>query len=116
LTYIHAESMFAGELKHGPLAQIDSSSLVIAIIPADETHQDMLNTITQIKTRGGKILGISHENNNLFSHLITLPKCDELILPILEVVISQLLSYHMAITLNHDPDHPQNLAKSVTVK
>ena len=116
LTYIHAESMFAGELKHGPLAQIDSSSLVIAIIPADETHQDMLNTIAQIKTRSGKILGISNENNKLFSHLITLPQCDELILPILEVVISQLLSYHMAITLNHDPDHPQNLAKSVTVK
>jgi len=116
LTYIHAESMFAGELKHGPLAQIDSSSLVIAIIPTDETHQDMLNTITQIKTRGGKILGISHENNELFSHWISLPVCDELILPILEVVISQLLSYHMATNLNHDPDHPQNLAKSVTVK
>lgn len=115
LTYIHAESMFAGELKHGPLAQIDSSSLVIAIIPTDETHQDMLNTITQIKTRGGKILGISQENNELFSHWISLPVCDELILPLLEVVISQLLSYHMAINLNHDPDHPQNLAKSVTV-
>ncbi len=107
--------MFAGELKHGPLAQIDSSSLVIAIIPTDETHQDMLNTITQIKTRGGKILGISQENNELFSHWISLPVCDELILPLLEVVISQLLSYHMAINLNHDPDHPQNLAKSVTV-
>ena len=116
LTYIHAESMFAGELKHGPLAQIDSSSLVVAIIPSDDTHDDMMNTISQIKTRSGKILGISHENNEQFSNWIVLPKCDELILPIIEVVISQLLSYHMAINLNYDPDHPQNLAKSVTVK
>ena len=92
------------------------AGVVKVITPIDDTYSDMLNGISQVHARGAKIVGISQKNHELFDFWIKIPKCDELVLPLLEVIISQLISYHMATSLNYDPDHPQNLAKSVTVR
>jgi glucosamine--fructose-6-phosphate aminotransferase (isomerizing) len=115
ITYIHAEGIAGGELKHGPLALMDEDTYVILINPSDETHKDTLTSASQIKARGAKIIGISDEPSDLFHHWIALPK-KKALFPILEIVPIQLLSYHLALERANDPDYPRNLAKSVTVK
>lgn len=116
LTYIHAEGVAAGELKHGPLALIDNNSIVIVINPRDATYKDVLSNAHEIKSRGARIIGISDEINDVFDYFIKLPTVDSLLYPIIEVIPLQLLAYHLALKKNTDPDYPRNLAKSVTVK
>jgi len=116
LTYIHAEGIAGGELKHGPLALMDSSVFVIIINPHDSTYQDTLTSAREIKARGAKIIGISDINSDVYDFWIEIPKSRELTYPITETVPIQLLSYYAAIEKNTDPDYPRNLAKSVTVK
>ncbi len=115
ITYIHAEGVAGGELKHGPLALMDEDTYVILINPNDETYKDTLTSASQIKARGAKIIGISDEPSDLYHKWIALPK-KKALFPILEIVPIQLLSYHLAIERANDPDYPRNLAKSVTVK
>ena len=116
LTYIHAEGIPAGELKHGPLALMDSSVYVIIINPNDSTYNDTLNSANEIKARGAKIIGISDKKSNVYDYWIDIPSIDEALYPLIEIVPIQLLSYYSALEKKTDPDYPRNLAKSVTVK
>ena len=116
LTYIHAEGIAAGELKHGPLALIDSNSIVIVINPSDVSSKDVLSNVHEIKSRGATIIGISNESEDVYDHFIKLPTIDSTLYPIIEIIPLQLLAYHLALKKNADPDYPRNLAKSVTVK
>jgi glucosamine--fructose-6-phosphate aminotransferase (isomerizing) len=116
LSYIHAEGIPGGELKHGPLALMDSNVYVIIINPNDSTYNDTLNSANEIKARGAKIIGISDKKNDVYDHWIEIPPVDEALYPIIEIVPIQLLAYYSALEKKTDPDYPRNLAKSVTVK
>ena len=116
LSYIHAEGIPGGELKHGPLALMDSNVYVIIINPSDSTYNDTLNSANEIKARGAKIIGISDKKNDVYDYWIEIPSVDEALYPIVEIVPIQLLAYYSALEKKTDPDYPRNLAKSVTVK
>jgi glutamine---fructose-6-phosphate transaminase (isomerizing) len=116
LTYIHAEGIAAGEIKHGPLALIDNNSIVIVINPRDNTYDDVLSNAHEIKSRGATIIGISNQSEEVYDHFIKLPNFDCILYPLIEIIPLQLLAYHLALKKNADPDYPRNLAKSVTVK
>lgn len=116
LTYIHAEGLPGGELKHGPLALMGPDVYVIVINPDDSTYVDTLASAHEIKARGAKIIGISDKPNELYDHWIWIPSTHETLFPLIEIVPIQLLAYYTAIERAADPDYPRNLAKSVTVK
>ena len=116
LTYIHAEGIPGGELKHGPLALMDSDVFVIIINPNDSTYADTLTSAREIKVRGAKIIGVSDIESEIYDYWIEIPKIDEVLYPISEIIPIQLLSYYAALEKETDPDYPRNLAKSVTVK
>ena len=116
LTYMHAEGIPGGELKHGPLALMDSNVFVIIINPNDSTYTDTLTSAREIKARGAKIIGVSDIESDVYDYWIEMPKIDEVLYPISEIIPLQLLSYYAALEKNTDPDYPRNLAKSVTVK
>ena len=123
LTYIHAEGIAGGELKHGPLALMDDSTYVIVINPVDSTYEGMLTSAREIKARGARIIGISDAHSDVYDHWIKLPEimdgADNARSPlyaISEIIPIQLLAYYTALERNADPDYPRNLAKSVTVK
>ncbi len=116
LTYIHAEGIAGGELKHGPLALMDSNTYVVMINPSDSTYDDTLTSAREIKARGAKIIGISDKNSDVYDHWIKIPSVDEMYYPLIEIIPIQLLAYYAAIEKDTDPDYPRNLAKSVTVK
>jgi glucosamine--fructose-6-phosphate aminotransferase (isomerizing) len=119
LAYVHAEGIAAGELKHGPLALMDSNALVIVLNPHDDTWNDTMNSAHEVKARGAKIVGIcsAGESADIYDATIQIPKIENSVLyPIIEVVPLQIFSYYLALQNNADPDFPRNLAKSVTVK
>jgi glutamine---fructose-6-phosphate transaminase (isomerizing) len=116
LAYIHAEGMAAGELKHGPLALIDKSSIVIILHPADSTYADTMANAHVIKSRGAKIIGVTDKEDQIYDYCIRLPAISEPLIPFLEIIPLQMLAYHLALYNNADPDYPRNLAKSVTVR
>ena len=116
LSYIHAEGMPAGELKHGTLALIEQGTPVVAICPQDYTFNETLSNAMEAKSRGALIIGVSDENNEIYHHWISIPKVEEVFYPLVSVVPLQLLAYYLAIGRGKDPDRPRNLAKSVTVK
>lgn len=113
---IHAEGFAGGELKHGVIALIEKETPCIVFAPNDETYDDIISNAQEIKARGGFIIGIGPKNNNVFDRFLqTADVGDGTIIP--QVVISQLLAYHLALKRGiKDPDKPRNLAKSVTVK
>jgi glucosamine--fructose-6-phosphate aminotransferase (isomerizing) len=115
ISYIHAEGFAAGELKHGVIALIKKKTPTIVLAPLDETYQDIISGATEVKARGGLIIGISPENNPIFDiHLPVDDVGNASVLPI--IVLGQLLAYYLALAKKLDPDMPRNLAKSVTVK
>ena len=116
LTYIHAEGLPGGELKHGPLALMDSNTYVVMINPSDSTYSDTLTSAREIKARGAKVIGISDKPSDVYDYWIKIPQVDESVYPLIEIVPIQLLAYYAAIEKDTDPDYPRNLAKSVTVK
>ena len=123
LTYIHAEGIAGGELKHGPLALMDDSTYVIVINPADSTYEEMLTSAREIKARGARIIGISDAHSDVYDHWIKIPETGDVagnsngpLYAISEIIPIQLLAYYTALERNADPDYPRNLAKSVTVK
>ncbi|HLA21946.1 MAG TPA: glutamine--fructose-6-phosphate transaminase (isomerizing) [Nitrosopumilaceae archaeon] len=116
LTYVHAEGIPGGELKHGPLALMDSNVYVIIINPNDSTYVDTLASAHEIKARGAKIIGISDEPNDVYDYWIEIPSVSEILFPLIEIIPIQLLAYYSALEKDTDPDYPRNLAKSVTVK
>ena len=116
VSYIHAEGMPAGELKHGTLSLIEENTPVVAICPHDYTFTETLSNIYEAKARGAFIIGVSDSPNLLFDFWVGIIKVDEIFYPLVAVVPLQLLAYHLAIARGLDPDKPRNLAKSVTVK
>ena len=116
LAYIHAEGIPGGELKHGPLALMDSNVYVIIINPNDSTYNDTLTSASEIKARGAKIIGISDKKSDIYDHWIEIPSIAESMFPIIEIVPIQLMAYYSAVEKDTDPDYPRNLAKSVTVR
>jgi len=116
ISYIHAEGMPAGELKHGTLALMEKGTPVLTICPDDYTYSDTLSNAMETKARGAFVIGLSDKNNEIFDEWIKLPKVDEIFYPLVSVVPLQLLAYYAAIARGKDPDRPRNLAKSVTVK
>ena len=116
LTYIHAEGIAAGELKHGPLALIDTTSVVIIINPHDATFDDIITNAHELKARGATVIGISDKRNDVYDHYIPIPKVKDSLYPIVEVIPFQMLAYYLALMRNTNPDYPRNLAKSVTVR
>jgi glucosamine--fructose-6-phosphate aminotransferase (isomerizing) len=116
ISYIHAEGMPAGELKHGTLALIEPETPVVVICPADYTFSETLSNAAEAKSRGGYIIAVSDKESDIYDFWIRIPRVDELLYPMVAVVPLQLLAYYLAINRGHDPDKPRNLAKSVTVK
>jgi glucosamine--fructose-6-phosphate aminotransferase (isomerizing) len=117
ISYIHAEGLSAGELKHGPLALIEDGVPVVAIAPNGKTFDKMLGNMEEAKARGAYIIALgSSERLKEFDAFIEMPDLDELLTPIPYIVPLQLLAYHLAVLRGNDPDKPRNLAKSVTVE
>jgi len=115
ISYIHAEGMAAGELKHGPLALVTKGTPCIAFLPDDETYGANLAGAMEMKARGGHIIGISHKQHEIFDYFLPVADAREAtIIP--NIVTAQLLAYYISILKGLDPDMPRNLAKSVTVK
>jgi len=116
ISYIHAEGMPAGELKHGTLALIEPGTPVVVICPSDYTFAETLSNAVEAKSRGAYVIGVSDTQSDIYDSWIKLPEVDELLYPMVAVVPLQLLAYYLAISRGCDPDKPRNLAKSVTVK
>ncbi|MGA8849179.1 MAG: glutamine--fructose-6-phosphate transaminase (isomerizing) [Dehalococcoidia bacterium] len=116
ISYVHAEGMPAGELKHGTLALIEPGTPVVVICPADYTFSETLSNAMEAKSRGAYIIGVSDKESKIYDSWVKLPEVDELLYPMVAVVPLQLLAYYLAINRGCDPDKPRNLAKSVTVK
>lgn len=116
LAYIHAEGLAAGELKHGPLALIERGTPLVLVNPPDETYEETLANGSEVKARGGSIIGVSTRSDRIYDWFIKIPELRRELYPVVSVVPLQLLAYHTARLLNADVDKPRNLAKSVTVK
>jgi glucosamine--fructose-6-phosphate aminotransferase (isomerizing) len=118
ISYVHAEAYQAGELKHGPLALIQSDMPSVVVIPSDDLIAKNISTIEQIKARGGPVIAVTSAGipEGLADATIRLPRAEPELEPILFNIPLQLLAYHAAAKLGRDIDKPRNLAKSVTVE
>jgi glucosamine--fructose-6-phosphate aminotransferase (isomerizing) len=120
ISYIHAEAYPAGELKHGPLALVDSNMPVIAVAPNNDLLGKLKANLSEVSARGGKLFVFADVSIKFQSdkscRVINVPHCPEILDPMVFTIPLQLLSYHVAITKGTDVDHPRNLAKSVTVE
>ena len=120
ISYIHAEAYPAGELKHGPLALVDSKMPVVAVAPNNDLLGKLKANLSEVSARDGKLFVFADESIGYQSEkglkVINVPRCSEVLSPIVFTVPLQLLSYYVAITKGTDVDHPRNLAKSVTVE
>lgn len=120
ISYIHAEAYPAGELKHGPLALVDTDMPVISVAPNDELLEKLKSNLQEVRARGGELYVFADADSELTAsdgvHVLRLPEHYGLLSPILHVIPLQLLSYHAALVKGTDVDKPRNLAKSVTVE
>jgi glucosamine--fructose-6-phosphate aminotransferase (isomerizing) len=118
ISYVHAEAYQAGELKHGPLALIQSDMPSVVVIPSDDLVAKNISTVEQIKARGGPVIALTSTDipDGLADAVIRVPRAEPELEPILLNVPLQLLAYHAANKLGRDIDKPRNLAKSVTVE
>lgn len=115
ITYKHFEGFAAGELKHGVIALVEQGTPIIAIISKDEVEADMLSAVAEVRARGGKIIAVASEPNELFDYYLPVKDLASTS-AITNVVPFQLISYHLGKKLGNNVDRPRNLAKSVTVK
>ena len=120
ISYIHAEGYAAGEMKHGPIALLDSKVPVVGIMTEGRVREKMLSNLAEAKAREAPVLIIGnhgdHEAEALADYFIPVPIVDELLSPIVNVIPLQLLAYHIADLDGKDVDQPRNLAKTVTVE
>ncbi|MGL4992780.1 MAG: glutamine--fructose-6-phosphate transaminase (isomerizing) [Bacteroidales bacterium] len=120
ISYIHAEGYPAAEMKHGPIALIDSEMPVVVIATKNALYEKVVSNIQEIKARQGRVIAIVTEGDqvvrDLADYSIEVPSTLEMLDPLLSVIPLQLLSYHIAVTRGMDVDQPRNLAKSVTVE
>jgi len=120
LAYMHAEGYAAGEMKHGPIALIDSKMVAVVVCPEDHVFDKTVSNLEEIRARGAQIITISSGHNkkleSISQYFLSLPQVSWNLHPLLTVIPLQLLAYHVAEALGHDVDQPRNLAKSVTVE
>ncbi|HGO5815691.1 TPA: glutamine--fructose-6-phosphate transaminase (isomerizing) [Mannheimia haemolytica] len=120
ISYIHAEAYAAGELKHGPLALIDSDMPVVVVAPENDLLEKVKSNIEEVRARGGQLYVFADHDAGFEEaegfKTIVMPKVDEVTAPIFYTVPLQLLSYHIALIKGTDVDQPRNLAKAVTVE
>jgi glucosamine--fructose-6-phosphate aminotransferase (isomerizing) len=124
ISYIHAEGYPAGEMKHGPIALIDSNMPVVSIAPNDHVFEKMVGNIQEVKARGGSVIAIATEGHDTLRSILDpkhdailyLPRVPDMLSPIATVLPLQLLAYYVAVRRGCDVDQPRNLAKSVTVE
>jgi glucosamine--fructose-6-phosphate aminotransferase (isomerizing) len=120
ISYIHAEAYPAGELKHGPLALVDSAMPVVTVAPNDQLLEKLKSNLQEVRARGGELYVFADADTQIASsegvHVIRMPEHYGVLSPILHTVPLQLLAYHTACARGTDVDKPRNLAKSVTVE
>ncbi|MGN0282952.1 MAG: glutamine--fructose-6-phosphate transaminase (isomerizing) [Prevotella sp.] len=120
ISYIHAEGYPAAEMKHGPIALIDSDMPVVVIATHNTMYEKVISNIQEVKARKGKVIAIVSKDDNTISHIadevIEMPSTMECLEPLLATIPLQLLAYHIAVCKGKDVDQPRNLAKSVTVE
>lgn len=120
ISYIHAEGYPAAEMKHGPIALIDTDMPVVVIATNNSIYEKTVSNIMEIKARGGKVIAIVSEGDthvcNIVDQCIYIPDVVECISPILSAIPLQLFAYYIAVNKGRDVDQPRNLAKSVTVE
>ena len=120
ISYIHAEGYPAAEMKHGPIALIDSEMPVFVIATRDRLYEKVISNIQEVRARGGRVTALVTEGDTQIQefadHIITLPDTLECFQPLIASIPLQLLAYHIAVCKGKDVDRPRNLAKSVTVE
>ncbi len=130
ISYIHAEGYPAGEMKHGPIALIDESLPVVALIPRGRGYEKILSNVQEVKARGGRVIAVANAGDDHVRRIlgkddvvIEVPGVEvdvlgvsEVFAPFVTVIPLQLLAYHVALRAGRDVDQPRNLAKSVTVE
>ena len=120
ISYIYTEAFAAGELKHGPIALIDEGTPVLAIVTQDALQEKMISNIKEVKARGAFVIAIAKKSDTeiakVADDLFYIPEAEDLLMPVLAVIPTQLISYYVSIARGNDVDKPRNLAKSVTVE
>jgi len=120
ISYIHAEGYPAAEMKHGPIALIDTEMPVVFVAPRDDVYRKVLSNMQEVKARGGHVIAVTTEGRDdlgtLVDHRLSVPATAPLLSPVLTTIPLQLLAYHLAVVRGCDVDRPRNLAKSVTVE
>lgn len=120
ISYIHAEGYPAAEMKHGPIALIDTEMPVVVIAPNKGMYEKTISNIQEVKARKGRVISIITEGDetvkNISDYTIEIPETEECFVPLLATIPLQLMAYHIAVVKGCDVDQPRNLAKSVTVE
>ncbi len=120
ISYIHAEGYPAGEMKHGPIALLDSTVPVVGIATDDRVREKMISNLMESKAREAPVIVVANRGDEevaaVANHVFWVPKVDELLSPIVNIIPLQLLAYHIADIEGKDVDQPRNLAKTVTVE
>ena len=120
ISYIHAEGYPAAEMKHGPIALIDSDMPVVVIATHNAMYEKVLSNIQEIKARKGKVIALISKGDstirNIADEVIEIPDTMECLEPLISTIPLQMLAYHIAVCKGKDVDQPRNLAKSVTVE
>jgi glucosamine--fructose-6-phosphate aminotransferase (isomerizing) len=120
ISYINATGYSAGELKHGPIAMLDDSMPVLAILMKGKVYEKILSNAEEAKARNARMIALTNSEDTkldeLFENIIRIPEISEILSPALAIVPLQLLAYYIAEFLGKDVDQPRNLAKSVTVE
>jgi glucosamine--fructose-6-phosphate aminotransferase (isomerizing) len=120
ISYIHAEGYAAGEMKHGPIALLDARTPVVGIVTNGRVREKMLSNLSEAKAREAPLIVVANHGDDeaaaIADHVLWVPKVDELLSPIVNVIPLQLLAYHIADIDGKDVDQPRNLAKTVTVE
>ncbi len=120
IAYLHSEPYAAGELKHGPIALIEKSTLVVGVVTQEKLFDKTVSNIREVKARGAKVLAIAMEGNSdiekYADDVIYIPRTHWALTSVLANIPQQLFAYYMALGLGNDVDKPRNLAKSVTVE
>jgi glutamine---fructose-6-phosphate transaminase (isomerizing) len=124
LAYMHAEGFAAGELKHGPIALIESGVPVFVVVPSPRgrsvLHDKIVSNIQEVRARGARTIVVAEEGDEAVvpyaDHIVRVPVCPTLLQPLVAVVPLQVFACEMASARGFDVDQPRNLAKSVTVE
>ncbi|MCR9116596.1 MAG: glutamine--fructose-6-phosphate transaminase (isomerizing) [bacterium] len=120
ISYIHAEGYPAAEMKHGPIALVDSLTPSVFIMPQGRVYEKVMSNLEEVKARGGPVIAVAGEGDTrigkIADDVVYIPQVDEFLQPMVSVIPLQFLSYHIALLRGCDVDKPRNLAKSVTVE